>query len=101
MAAAGVAVVIGHIFPVFFRFKGGKGVATVLGVLFALNVYVALGAVATWIVIAAFFRISSLAALIAAVFAPFFTLFIYKDPADPIFVCVAIVAAILVWLHEA
>jgi glycerol-3-phosphate acyltransferase PlsY len=101
MAAAGVAVVIGHIFPVFFRFQGGKGVATVLGALFALNIYVAVGAVATWVMIATFFRISSLAALVSALFAPFFTLFIYKDPANPIFICVAAMSALLVWRHAA
>lgn len=100
MAAAGVAVVIGHMYPVFFRFHGGKGVATVLGVLVAVNVYVAAGSVATWLVIATFFRISSLAALVAAVFAPFFTLFIYKDAADPIFICVTIVSILLVWRHR-
>src|SRR6478752_3059723 len=58
MAAAAVAVVLGHMYPVFFRFQGGKGVATALGVLVALNVYLAAGAIATWAIIAAFFRIS-------------------------------------------
>ncbi|HYC44995.1 MAG TPA: glycerol-3-phosphate 1-O-acyltransferase PlsY [Burkholderiales bacterium] len=99
-AAAAVAVVVGHMYPVFFRFEGGKGVSTALGVLFALNVYVALGAMATWIVMAVFFRISSLSALVSAAFAPFFTLFIYKDPAAPIFICVATVSALLVWRHK-
>ena len=100
MAAAGVAVVIGHICPVFFRFQGGKGVSTVLGVLAALNIYVAAGAVATWLIIAVFFRISSLAALVAAVSAPFFTLLLY-GPVHPYFICVGLLAAILLWRHKA
>ena len=78
MAAAAFAVVLGHVFPIFFRFQGGKGVSTALGVLAGLNVYLALGTAATWIIIAAFFRISSLAALVAALFAPFFVLLLYN-----------------------
>ena len=62
MACAAVAVVVGHMYPVFFRFQGGKGVSTALGALIALNIYLALGTAATWIVMAVFFRISSLAA---------------------------------------
>jgi glycerol-3-phosphate acyltransferase PlsY len=100
MAAAALAVVVGHMYPLFFKFQGGKGVATALGVLLGLNLYVALGTVATWLVIAAFFRISSLAALISAVFAPFFTLILY-NASHPYFVAVAIVAALLVWRHSA
>ena len=100
MAAAAVAVIVGHMYPVFFRFEGGKGVATALGVLFGLNVYVALGTLVTWLVIAFFFRISSLAALIAALFAPFFTLILYHY-AHPFFVAVAIISALLVWRHRA
>ena len=69
---------VGHMFPVFFRFQGGKGVSTALGVLFALNLYLAARTLATWLIIAAFFRISSLAALVAALFAPFFTLILYQ-----------------------
>ena len=98
-AVSAVAVTIGHMYPLFFRFEGGKGVATALGVLFALNVYVALGAAATWIIMAVFFRISSLSALVAAVFAPFFTLILYT-PSHPYFVGVTIVSALLVWRHR-
>lgn len=76
-AVVAVAVVVGHMYPVFFRFEGGKGVATALGVLLAINYYLAAGAAATWLIIAAFFRISSLAALISAVFAPFFCFLLY------------------------
>jgi acyl phosphate:glycerol-3-phosphate acyltransferase len=98
--AAGVAVVLGHMYPVFFRFEGGKGVSTALGVLVALNIYLAAGTAATWIIMAIFFRISSLSALIAAIFAPFFTLILY-NPAHPYFIAVAIIAVLLVWRHRA
>jgi acyl phosphate:glycerol-3-phosphate acyltransferase len=100
MAAAGVAVILGHSFPVFFGFQGGKGVATALGVLIAFNLYAAAGALATWIVIVAFFRISSLAALIAAAFAPFFMLILY-NATHPFFIGMAVVSALLVVRHHA
>lgn len=76
-ALAAVAVVVGHMYPVFFRFDGGKGGATALGVLLALNLYLAAGAAATWIIIAVFFRISSLATLVSAIFVPFFCFLLY------------------------
>ena len=98
-AVAAAAAIVGHMYPVFFRFEGGKGVATALGVLIALNVYVALGTLATWLVIAFFFRISSLAALVAALFAPFFTLILYNH-AHPYFASVALISALLIWRHR-
>ena len=67
-----LAVFLGHVFPVFLRFKGGKGVATALGVLLALNVWLGLGALATWLLMAVVFRYSSLSALAAAVGAPIY-----------------------------
>ena len=98
-AAAAVAVVVGHMYPVFFRFEGGKGVSTALGVLAGLNAYLALGTLATWLIIAGFFRISSLAAIIAALFAPFFAVILY-NPRHPYFVGVGIIAALLIWRHK-
>ena len=98
-SATAVAVVLGHMYPVFFRFEGGKGVSTALGVLFALNVYIALGAAATWIIMAVFFRISSLSALVATAFAPFFALILYT-PSHPYVIGVAIVSLLLVWRHK-
>jgi glycerol-3-phosphate acyltransferase PlsY len=98
-AAAGVAAVVGHMYPLFFRFQGGKGVSTALGVLVALNPYVAAGTLATWLVVAFFFRISSLAALVSALFAPFFTLILYNYT-HPYFVAVGIISALLIWRHE-
>src|SRR4051794_5399915 len=75
-AACAVAVFAGHLFPVFHGFRGGKGVSTALGILLAIDPWLGLATLATWIVIAFFFRYSSLAALVAAAFAPFYAYFI-------------------------
>src|SRR5438093_7343331 len=72
VAACAVAVFLGHIFPVFFRFKGGKGVSTAGGILLAINPCLGLATIATWFVIALFFPYSSLAALVSSVFAPIY-----------------------------
>jgi acyl phosphate:glycerol-3-phosphate acyltransferase len=99
MALAAVAVILGHMYPVFHGFKGGKGVATALGVLLALSPYLGLGVLATWITIAVFFRYSSLAALISAAFAVFFTLILF-NAAHPFFFAVAVIAPLLIWRHR-
>jgi glycerol-3-phosphate acyltransferase PlsY len=99
MGGAALAAVLGHVFPVFFRFQGGKGVATAFGALLGLNVWLAFGTLATWIIIAAFFRFSSLAALISAAFAVFFVLILY-NPAHPFFYAVCAIALLLVWRHR-
>ncbi len=98
-AAAAVAVVVGHAYPVYHRFQGGKGVATVLGVLSGLNLYLAGGTVATWLIIAYFFRISSLAALVSAVFAPFFCFLLYG--LHPFTGAVTAIAALIIYRHKA
>ncbi|MES2114570.1 MAG: glycerol-3-phosphate 1-O-acyltransferase PlsY [Pseudomonadota bacterium] len=72
IALVAIAVFLGHLWPVFFRFVGGKGVATALGVLLGLNPWLGLATLVTWLVVAFAFRYSSLAALIAALFAPFY-----------------------------
>jgi glycerol-3-phosphate acyltransferase PlsY len=72
IALVALAVFLGHLWPLFFRFVGGKGVATALGVLLGLNGWLGLATLVTWLVVAYAFRYSSLAALIAAVFAPFY-----------------------------
>lgn len=100
MALAGALAVIGHMVPVFHRFQGGKGVATALGVLVGFHLYIALGAVSTWIIIAMFFRMSSLASIIAAAFAPFATWMIYGF-SHSFFASVAVVAALLIYRHHA
>jgi len=75
LAMAGLAAFLGHLYPVFFRFQGGKGVATALGVLLGLNWMLGLATALTWAIIAFFFRYSSLASLAAAVFAPVYYIF--------------------------
>jgi len=72
LGAVAVAAVLGHLYPLYFRFQGGKGVATGLGCLFGLSLWVGLAALATWLVIAALFRISSLAALVSALLSPLY-----------------------------
>ncbi|TMH89858.1 MAG: glycerol-3-phosphate 1-O-acyltransferase PlsY [Betaproteobacteria bacterium] len=97
-ALAGLAVFLGHLFPLFHHFKGGKGVATAAGVLFGLDVWLGLGSLATWIVIAAFLRYASLASLVAALFAPFFAWYIGSS--YDMLLVVAGIAALLVWRHK-
>src|SRR5437879_8688841 len=97
-ALAGLAVFLGHLFPLFHRFKGGKGVATAAGVLFGLDVWLGLGSLATWIVIAAFFRYASLASLVAALLAPFFAWYIGLS--FDILPLVHTIAAPLAWRHK-
>ena len=75
VALVGLAAFLGHLYPVFFRFEGGKGVATALGVLFGISWLLGLATALTWLIIAFFFRYSSLASLVAAVFAPVYYLF--------------------------
>jgi glycerol-3-phosphate acyltransferase PlsY len=98
-AWVGLAAFLGHLWPVFFRFQGGKGVATALGVLFGLNVWLGLGAALTWLAIAYFFRYSSLAALVAAVFAPFYHALIWGP--SQVTLALVIMAGLLLWRHSA
>jgi len=100
MALAAALAVIGHMVPVFHRFQGGKGVATALGVLLGIHLYIALGAVSTWIIMVVFFRMSSLASITAAAFAPFATWMFYGF-AHPFFASVALVAVLLIYRHHA
>lgn len=72
IALVTLAVFLGHLYSVFLKFKGGKGVATAIGILFAIQPWLATATLLTWIIIAIFFRYSSLAAIIAAIFAPFY-----------------------------
>jgi glycerol-3-phosphate acyltransferase PlsY len=97
LAAVGLAAFLGHLYPVFHRFQGGKGVATAAGVLLALDWRVGLGTIATWIIVAFALRYSSLAALVAALFAPLATAFLL-DLESAFFV--AVMSAFLVWRHR-
>ena len=98
VAWVGLAAFLGHLWPVFFRFQGGKGVATAAGVLLAVNPWLGLATLASWLIIAAFFRYSSLASIVAALFAPFYQLLIWG--VDPAALPVAIMSLLLVWRHE-
>ena len=99
VAMVGLAAFLGHLWPVFFGFKGGKGVATAAGVLMGINPWLGLATLATWVIIAAFFRYSSLAAIVAAVFAPFYQLLIWGG--GPLALTVAAMGLLLVWRHGA
>jgi len=98
-AFVGLAAFVGHLWPVFFRFHGGKGVATAAGVLLALNPWLGLATLATWVIIAAFFRYSSLASIVAAVFAPFWR--VLTEGPDVIALAVFVMGALLIWRHSA
>ena len=100
--AAAVAVVLGHMVPVFHGFRGGKGVATSLGVLLALDPWLAAGATATWLIIAFFFRISSLSALVMAAFAPLFSFFLLGVGRVTLesAIGVTVVSLLLAWRHR-
>jgi glycerol-3-phosphate acyltransferase PlsY len=97
LALVAIAAFLGHLWPVFFRFKGGKGVATAAGVLLALNVWLGVATLATWLIIAVFTRYSSLAAIVSAVFAPFYQVLIWDG--GPVAVAVFVMGALLVWRH--
>ena len=96
--AAGIGVFLGHLYPVFYRFQGGKGVATAAGVLFGFHIALGLAAVATWIVIAALFRYSSLAAVTAALLAPVYAWWLFGF--NTVLAVVAAISLLLVWRHR-
>jgi len=97
-AFAGLAAFVGHLWPVFFGFKGGKGVATAAGVLLALNPWLGLATLLTWLIIAAFFRYASLASIVAALFAPFYQLLIWG--VSPALLAVCTMSLLLLWRHQ-
>ena len=104
LAMVGLAAFLGHLFPVFFRFQGGKGVATALGVLLGFSGVLGLATAASWLIIAYFFRYSSLASLVAAVFAPVYYVFgnglaWYLDKG--ILLAISIMSLLLLWRHAA
>ena len=98
VAFAALAVFLGHLFPVFHRFRGGKGVATAAGVLLGLDWRIGLGTIATWAIILAFFRYSSLAALVSVAFAMVFTVLFHGFGAQA--ACVLAMSVLLVWRHK-
>jgi len=93
-----IAVFLGHLFPIFHGFKGGKGVATACGILFGINWILGLATLSTWIIVATFMRYSSLAALAAAVFGPIYFVFLFGF--HPMALALAVVSALLIWRHR-
>jgi glycerol-3-phosphate acyltransferase PlsY len=98
VALVSLAVFLGHVFPVFLKFKGGKGVATALGVLLAISVWMGLFVLGTWLLVAVVFRYSSLAALVAAIVAPVFAMLSHLRP--ELVLGVATMSLLLIWRHK-
>ena len=101
-ALVGLAAFVGHLFPAFFRFQGGKGVATALGVLLGLSWILGLATAATWLIVAWFFRYSSLAAMVAAVFAPVYYVFgdgVAWYTEKSILLAISVMSLLLIWRH--
>jgi glycerol-3-phosphate acyltransferase PlsY len=103
VALVALAVFLGHVFPIFLKFKGGKGVATALGVLLALNVWMGLFVLFTWLLVAVTFRYSSLAALVASIAAPIFAMLVKQQSEHlrpELVLAVAIMSMLLIWRHK-
>jgi acyl phosphate:glycerol-3-phosphate acyltransferase len=98
IALVALAAFLGHLFPLYFRFRGGKGVATAAGILLALNVWLGVATLLTWVVIALIFRYSSFAALVAAVFAPLYSFLLFG--ARPVTAAALGISVLLIWRHR-
>lgn len=98
VAAVALAVFLGHVFPVFLRFQGGKGVATAVGVLLGLNPWIGLMAIATWLLVAVIWRISSLSALVAAALTPVYTVTVLGFQGSTL--AVLLMSLMLIWRHQ-
>jgi glycerol-3-phosphate acyltransferase PlsY len=93
-----IAVFLGHLFPIFHGFKGGKGVATACGILFGVNVILGIATLSTWIIVAVFLRYSSLAAMAAAIFGPIYFVFLFGFQSMGI--ALLAVCLLLIWRHR-
>jgi len=98
LALVGLAAFLGHLYPVFFGFKGGKGVATMLGVLLALNIWAGLATALSWLFVAKVLKISSLSALIATLLAPLY-LYLLVQPVEVVWITVGM-TGVLFWRHR-
>ncbi len=99
VAMVALAAFLGHLWPVFFRFRGGKGVATAAGALLGIDPLLGGATLATWLIIVAFFRYSSLASIVAAVFAPFWR--VLTDGPDAVALALLVIGGLLIWRHSA
>ena len=97
VALVALAVFAGHIWPLYTRFQGGKGVATALGVLLGLSPWLGLAVLATWLIVAYAFKYSSLSAILAALFAPMFAMLMFTN--DPRTLAVCVMSGLLLWRH--
>jgi len=93
-----IAVFLGHLFPLFHGFKGGKGVATACGILFGVNLILGMATLSTWIIVAVFLRYSSLAAIAAAIFGPLYFVFLFGF--QPMGIALLAVCLLLIWRHR-
>ena len=93
-----IAVFLGHLYPIFYRFKGGKGVATAAGILFAISWALGLATLGTWLIVAFFMRYSSLAALCAAAFAPLYFTFLFG--VQPMSLAILVMSLLLIYRHR-
>ena len=93
-----IAVFLGHLYPIFYRFKGGKGVATAAGILFAISWALGLATLGTWLIVAFFMRYSSLAALSAAAFAPLYFTFLFG--LQPMGLAILVISLLLIYRHR-
>ncbi len=98
VAATAAAAFLGHLYPVFFGFRGGKGVATAFGAILGVSWMLALVMLATWLAMALAFRYSSLAAITTAALAPLYTFFLLPEPAY--LVAIAGISVVLIWRHR-
>ncbi len=98
LSAVIIAVFLGHLFPLFHSFKGGKGVATACGILFGINFFLGLATLSTWLIVAFFTRYSSLAAIAAALFAPLYYIFLFGF--HPVVLALVIMCVLLIWRHR-
>ncbi|MGZ8252425.1 MAG: glycerol-3-phosphate 1-O-acyltransferase PlsY [Methylophilaceae bacterium] len=99
VCAVALAVFLGHLYPIYYKFKGGKGVATALGVMLAVSIWLGLAALVTWALVFAIFRYSSLAAIVAAALAPVYAYLLMPGYRDYVWM-VVILSLLLIWRHR-
>lgn len=99
VSGVGIAVVLGHLYPIFYGFKGGKGVATALGVILAISLWLGLAVAVSWVLVFAVSRYSSLASIAAAALAPVYAYFLLQPYEDYIWMTL-VLALLLIWRHR-